>query len=188
LLECLRALLFSRFVINDEAVVVFEFGRHRIGSMDFSLFLDRYAQNKWPSGTALRKQLGSLTIIFHGYDEDERELQCIPEVRSFVKEFRKAWPFWLYFMCPAPEISTLPVLTACLTEITVVQQAGEGVCGVDFDREAVKRLLAEDLPAFKQVADRANLFPALRRQHLHEVYALFGLVPDEAALATAGAV
>jgi len=175
-------------VINDEAVVVFEFGRHRIGSMDFRLFLDRYAQNKWPSGTALRKQLGSLTIIFHGYDEDERELQCIPEVRSFVKEFRKAWPFWLYFMCPAPEISTLPVLTACLTEITVVQQAGEGVCGVDFDREAVKRLLAEDLPAFKQVADRANLFPALRRQHLHEVYALFGLVPDEAALATAGAV
>ena len=184
----MRALLFSQVVINDEEIVVFEFGRHRIGSMDFSLFLDRYAQNKWPSGTALRKQLGSLTIIFHGYDEDERELQCIPEVRSFVKEFRKAWPFWLYFMCPAPEISTLPVLTACLTEITVVQQAGEGVCGVDFDREAVKRLLAEDLPAFKQVADRANLFPALRRQHLHEVYALFGLVPDEAALATAGAV
>ena len=188
MLECLRVLLFSQVVINDEEIVVFEFGRHRIGSMDFSLFLDRYAQNKWPSGTALRKQLGSLTIIFHGYDEDERELQCIPEVRRFVKEFRKVWPFWLYFMCPAPEISTLPVLTACLTEITVIQQAGEGVCGVDFDREAVKQLLAEDLPAFKQVADRANLFPALRRQHLQEVYALFGLMPDEAALGAAGAV
>ena len=180
-------MLFSQAVMNDEEIVVFEFGRHRIGSMDFSLFFNRYAQEKWPTGTALRKQLGSLTIIFHGYDEDERELQCIPEVRRFVKEFRKAWPFWLYFLCPAPEISTLPVLTACLTEITMIQKARAGVCGVDFDLQAVKQLLAEDLPSFKLVADRAKMFLAPRRQHLIEVYALYGLEPDEAALAAAGA-
>jgi hypothetical protein len=175
--------------MSDHEIVFFEFGRHRIDAMDFSLFFHRYVPEKWPTGTALRKQLGSLMITFHGYDADERELQCIPEVRRFVKEFRRIWPFWLYFLCPVQEVSTLPTLVACcVSEINVIQVAGSGICAVDFDPQSVKKLLDEDVPWFKQAADRANLFPALRRRHLTQVYALFGLKPDEAALAAAGAV
>jgi hypothetical protein len=41
----------------------------------------------------------SLLLAFHGFDDDPRELHCIPEVRRFVREFRRIWPYWLYFCC-----------------------------------------------------------------------------------------
>ena len=172
-----------------EQIIVFEFGRHRIQPPDFSLFLARYAPERWPaSPNTLRKQLGSLVLTFHGYDDDARELHCIPEVRRFVQVFHRAWPYWLYFLNAHTGISTLPVLVACrLERLGVVRVEGSAVCRLDGDPAEIRRLLLADLPSFRHVADAAHLFPERRRQHLESVYALFGLVPDNAALTAAGA-
>jgi hypothetical protein len=171
-----------------EELIIFEFGRHRMCPPDFSFFFERYAQEHWRKPpTALRKQLGSLVLAFHGYDQDERELHCIPEVRRFVQAFHAVWPYWLYFLNPHPGISTLPVLVACRVEnLNVVQVEGSSVCRLEGDPEAIRQLLLADLPSFRQVADRAHLFPDRRRPHLAAVYALFGLVPDHVALMAAG--
>ena len=172
---------------ND--IVISEFGRHRLETLDFSVFLQRYGEERWPSGAALRKQMGSLMVTFYGFDDDQRELHCIPEVRRFVQELNKVWPYWLYFLCPAGDVSSLPLLAACCLErISVVQVQGAPLCAVDCDPEEVKKFLTGLLPAFKLVADKAKVFPELRRQHLIENFALFGLVPDEAVFVAAGAV
>ena len=172
-----------------EELIIFEFGRHRMSPPDFNLFFARYAQERWPkSPTALRKQLGSLVLTFHGYDHDERELHCIPEVRRFVRAFHTVWPYWLFFLNPHAGISTLPVLVACrLENLNIVHVEGSAVCQLDGDPAEIRRLMSADLPSFRHVADAARLFPARRRQHLESVYALFGLVPDSSALMAAGA-
>jgi len=172
-----------------EEIIVFEFGRHRIQPPDFSLFLARYAPERWPaSPNTLRKQLGSLVLTFHGFDDDAQELHCIPEVRRFVQVFHRAWPYWLYFLNPHTGISTLPVLMACrLENLNIVHVEGSAVCRLDGDPSEIRCLLSAGLPAFRHVADAARLFPARRRQHLESVYALFGLVPDSSALMAAGA-
>jgi hypothetical protein len=131
-------------------------------------------------------------LAFHGFDDDPRELHCIPEVRRFVREFRRILPYWLYFCCPAKglveNVSSLPLLaTCCLERLGVVQVEGASLCGVDCDPEAVRRFLASLLPAFKLVADRARVFPDVRRQHLIEHYTAFNLTPDDAVFAAAGA-
>jgi len=174
-------------VQND--IVISEFGRHRLDTLDFSAFLQRYGVEQWPSGAALRKQMGSLMITFYGYDDDRRELHCIPEVRRFVKEFHRIWPYWLYFLCPAGDASSLTMLAACcLDKISVVQVEGAPLCAVDCEPDDMKAFLAGLLPAFKLVCDKANVFPEIRQQHLIENYALFGLKPDDAVLKMAGAI
>ena len=172
-----------------DEIIVFEFGRHRIDPPDLRLFLARYAPERWPASSAtLRKQLDSLFLTFHGYDDDARELHCVPEVRHFVQAFHRAWPYWLYFLNAHAGISILPVLIACrLENLNIVQVEGSAVCRLDGDPSEIRRLLSADLPAFRHVADAARLFPARRRQHLESVYALFGLVPDSSALMAAGA-
>jgi len=175
-------------VIQND-IVISEFGKHRLDTLDFSVFIQRYGMERWPSGAALRKQMGSLMIAFHGYDDDQRELHCIPEVRRFVQEFHRIWPYWLYFLCPAGDVSSLPLLAACcLQKISVVQVEGAPLCAVDCEPDDMKAFLAGLLPAFKLVADQAKVFPVLRRQHLIENYALFGLKPDETTFIAAGAV
>ena len=188
-LESLHFLVSADFMLCDPEIVMFEFGRHRLAKLDFGLFFQRYTPEKWPAGAALRKQMGTLLVIFHGFDDDARELHCIPEVRRFVQEFRRIWPYWLFFMCPMNEVSTLPLFTACcLEKLNVIQVRGSAVCGIDCDPDDIRRFLAGLLPGFKLVADRAGLFPKFRREHLIEAYAAFGLVPDEIAMAAAGAV
>jgi hypothetical protein len=166
-----------------EQLVMFEFGRHRIKALDFAPFLERYAQDKLPENPRrLRAMMGSLMPCIHGYDNDPRELHCIPEVRRFVREFHTVWPHWLFFFCALPGASTIEVFTACcLDRFNVIQRNGAGVTFLDSDPAELTRFLMSDLPAYRTMCDRAEVFPELRRARLAEVFALFHLPVPTAA-------
>jgi hypothetical protein len=40
---------------------------------------------------------GTVTLVFHGYDDDPRELEAIPEVQAWFANLFKAWPYWSFF-------------------------------------------------------------------------------------------
>ena len=40
---------------------------------------------------------GQMTLVVDGYNDDLRELVDIAEVRSFLREFDAAWPYWAFF-------------------------------------------------------------------------------------------
>jgi hypothetical protein len=166
-----------------EPLVLFEFGRHRIEALDFGPFLARYAPGKLPDNPRrLRAMMGSLMPCVHGYDQDRRELHCIPEVRRFVREFHTIWPHWLFFFCALPGASTLEVFSACcLDHFNVIQRDGAAITLLDPDPAELTQFLMGDLPAFRAMCDRAEVFPELRRARLAEVFGLFGLRVPRAA-------
>jgi hypothetical protein len=56
---------------------------------------------------------GRLDLGFHGYDDDPRELYEIDEVRRFVAELDRKFPFWLYFLNLYNWTLTLILLSLC---------------------------------------------------------------------------
>ena len=164
-----------------DQIVFLEFGRRRVDRLDFSPCLSRYAPDKLPANPRrLRAMMGSLVCCVDGYDDDPRELHCIGEVRRFVREFHRAWPHWLFFLCAQPGMSTIEVFTACcLQRLSVTQRDGAGVTLLESDPAEVASFFANDLQAFQEMCDRAEVFPELRLQRLRQVFALFNLVPPE---------
>lgn len=60
-------------------------------------------------------------IVFHGYDEDSRELFEIPEVRNYVHRLDNDFPFWLYFL--SKEYSGLQAILLCFLPPYLTEEA-----------------------------------------------------------------
>ena len=56
---------------------------------------------------------GAVTLVFHGYDDDPREIEAIPEVREWFSKLFAAWPYWSFFASRIDQIVPL-VLTLLL--------------------------------------------------------------------------
>lgn len=83
---------------------------------------------------------GAVTLVFHGYDDDPRELECIPEVREWFARLFEAWPYWSFFASRIDQ--TVPLVLSLLLSGEAV--AGEpGMVGWCFDLNELKPLLLE---------------------------------------------
>ena len=47
-----------------------------------------------------------------GYDADPRELVDVPEVRAFLTEFTRRWPYWAYYFNQVD--GSIQMLAGCL--------------------------------------------------------------------------
>ncbi len=66
---------------------------------------------------------GTVTLVFHGYDDDPRELEAIPEVREWFANLFKAWPYWPFFASRIDQ--TVPLgLALLLSGATVAGEPG----------------------------------------------------------------
>ena len=83
---------------------------------------------------------GAVTLVFHGYDDDPRELEAIPEVRQWFAQLNEAWPFWSFFANRVDQ--TVPLVLTLL--LSGENMAGEpGMVGWCFDADKLKPLLLE---------------------------------------------
>ena len=81
---------------------------------------------------------GAVTLVFHGYDADPREVEAIPEVRKWFAKLSAAWPYWSFFANRVDQTVPL-VLTLLLPGESV---AGEpGMAGWSFDVDKLEPLL-----------------------------------------------
>jgi hypothetical protein len=53
--------------------------------------------------------VGGVSLVFDGYDEDQRELYEIAQVRDYARSLARRWPYWTVF---AERSSTFPLLTS----------------------------------------------------------------------------
>jgi hypothetical protein len=81
---------------------------------------------------------GAVTLVFHGYDDDPRELEAIPEVRQWFAHLYEAWPYWSFFANRVDQTVPL-VLTLLLPGENVASEPG--MVGWSFDADKLKPLL-----------------------------------------------
>ena len=97
---------------------------------------------------------GAVTLVFHGYDDDPRELETIPEVRAWFARLFEAWPYWPFFASRIDQ--TVPLVLSLLLSGEAV--AGEpGMVGWSFDLDELKPLLLEMFDHQNELIERLEI-------------------------------
>ena len=118
--------------MTNADLVFYRFSRSKLERGDFGHFMSLYAPDKLPTGRRLRQMMDSMAFCIDGYDQDEREIHTIPEVRRFYSAFHAAWPYWLYF-CNL-EVGTLKtIVLCCLPSLSALKVDGQAQVSVTFD-------------------------------------------------------
>jgi len=89
--------------------------RREIESGDVRSVVDRLL-TQFRDPQAIWRYRGQLTLVIDGYNQDPRELVDIREVRSFLQEFDRHWPYRAFFFNQvddslAPHSTQLPFWT-----------------------------------------------------------------------------
>ena len=97
---------------------------------------------------------GALTLAFTGYDTDPRELESIPEIRTWFAKLNAEWHYWFFFACRIDQ--TIPLVLSLLLPGKVV--AGEpGTVMWNFDVLELKPLLLRMLAHQIEFVERLEI-------------------------------
>ncbi len=108
---------------------------------------------------------GSVTLVFHGYDNDLRELESIPEVRAWFARLFEAWPYWSFFASRIDQ--TVPLALSLLLSGEAV--AGEpGMVGWSFDLEELKPLLLEMFDHQNELIEKLEIGEEVNERVSHD--------------------
>ncbi len=108
---------------------------------------------------------GAVTLVFHGYDDDPRELEAIPEVREWFAKLFAAWPYWSYFASRVDQTVPL-VLTLLLPGENVVGEPG--MVGWSFDPEELGPLLLEMFGHQNELIERLDIGEDVNERASHD--------------------
>jgi hypothetical protein len=64
---------------------------------------------------SIRRFCNKIDLSISGYDDDPRELWEIPEVKSYIKQLDKAFPYWFYFI--TKHSGALKMIFGCCNDI-----------------------------------------------------------------------
>ena len=154
--------------------VFYQFSRSKVERGDFSHFLGLYSPDKLPSGRRLRQMMNSFVFCIEGWDNDEREIHSIPEIRRFYAAFHEAWPYWLYF-CNL-DTDTLRTMTmCCMNSLTAIKVDGSPQVQVEYEPMELLQFLARDLNHMNAMCDRGEMFEQLIYDRSKALFEYFGL-------------
>lgn len=99
--------------------VLFELSREDIEKNDKTDFLNFWNIHRIVKSGQLPRMFDSTMFCVGGYDEDPRPLFLIPEVRTYLKELAKEWPYFFYAAKVENEflIRTLQCIAPCQSSI-----------------------------------------------------------------------
>ncbi len=72
---------------------------------------------------------GQMSLTVDGYNHDPRELVEIPEVRSLLRAFERAWPYWAFFFNHVDD--SIKILGSCVCGSSY---PGRGAVEIDADQ------------------------------------------------------
>lgn len=125
--------------------VVLMISRREAETGDVTTVVDRLlAQFNRPE--VIWKYRSQMTLVVDGYNEDPRELVDIAEVRAFLRELDRHWPYWAFFFNQVDDS---------------IKLLGSSLCGsfypgggaVEIDGEKLGKFLMRGLAAMNSVFD-----------------------------------
>jgi hypothetical protein len=160
--------------VTETDLIVYEFSRFKVERGDFSHFLSQFALEKLPTGRRLRMMMNSILFCIQGYEQDEREIHCIPEIRSFYRTFHEQWPYWLYF-CNLDDDNLKIMTLCCLDSFIAVKRDGNTMTQAEFDGQELLAFLSRDFAPTNLVCERAEMFEDRIEQRTKAILEYFRL-------------
>jgi hypothetical protein len=163
--------------MNTDLIVYYRFSRDNVVRSDLSRFLSLYAPDRLPAGRRLRAMMNSMVFCIEGYDDDPREIHCIPEVRRFYSAFHEAWPWWLYFCNLDNDVLKITV-ACCMHTLGTMKQDGQPDISVAFNPIELLGFLKKDFGPLNDMCERAQIFERLVCERTRRLFEYFGLPFD----------
>jgi hypothetical protein len=144
---------------------------------DPSSFMEAFSWRRLQDPELLRRLHGRVRFRFEGYMGDPRGFEQIPELRTFLRDWHRAWPAWFFFADLAEETPRRMAL-ACLPELQVVARAGAPTAQVSFRSRDLMELMSPELLFLQVLSFRAGLSLAQAAARARAVWTYVGLPPD----------
>ena len=137
-------------------IIFYQFSRLKVERSDFSHFLSLYAPDKLPASGRLREMMDRMIFGIEGYDDDQREVHSIPEIRRFYTAFHDAWPYWLYFCNLDTEVLKMMVV-CCLPSIAALKVDGQPTVAVECKPLELLGFVSNDFGPMNVMCERAEM-------------------------------
>lgn len=104
-----------------------------------------------------RKYFNKLYLTIDGYDNENREIYEIEEVRRYIQFLDKSFPYWFYYF-----ISDIPkthaphkLLASCICEIDSVENKGK-IKQVGFNLKSLQEFISAHFHYMNQIMEKEN--------------------------------
>jgi hypothetical protein len=115
---------------NKFDTVIFPIERAEIENQDISRTLG-FLSGLLFSREIVLNSCQKIDLTFSGYDNDNREVYEIQEVKSFVKKLNNHFPYWHFFL--NPKLSFIKVLPLCLYRYVIIDKNRKKISAEDFE-------------------------------------------------------
>ncbi len=155
-------------------IIFYQFSRPKVERCDFSDFLGLYAPDQLPTGTRLREKMDRMIFVIDGYNDDDREVHTIPEIRGFYTAFHLAWPYWLYY-CNLDTEALKMIVMCCLPSIAAMKMDGKPNVAVKYDPLELLRFVSQDFGPMNVMCEQAEMSERMIYDRSKAVFEYFGM-------------
>lgn len=157
---------------NYEMIVV-SISRTEIDSFDHITILNTLHSCKENA----KKFESRLNFLITGYDNDERELHEIEEVRIYFDFLDRCFPYWFYFLIKTlpPEYSPINMLVALLVPINIICK-DSGMQKIDIDMSKFREFMNIHFHFLNELTDELKLSESENIRISNEVAANISLI------------
>ncbi len=101
--------------------ILYAIHRDSVLACNVSKFLATFDITRIAAAGKLRELRGILHLAISGWDDDPRSLHEVPEVRTFVQELDRKFPFLAY--AATTQTETLRIMSLCLVPMSMTQRS-----------------------------------------------------------------
>ncbi len=141
--------------------ILYWFHQDRVFARDVSTFLETFDVSRIQAAGKLKELRGIVHLVFRGWDEDPRALHEIPEVRAFVEELDRQFPYLAYITTTQTEV--LRIMALCLVPNSVTARLGENPgqfvrFAASYNVQAYHQVLTRWFQSVDEIAGRGRCF------------------------------
>ncbi len=111
--------------VKNMTMFVYSVSKREVINNDF----ERIRKNLEILTKAGKDAKGKLFLTFGGYEDDEREIYMIPEIRNFVKNIWEEYKYLFYFLTPFD--NNKAIIFACINDVKTCQNINTGIMSLE---------------------------------------------------------
>ncbi len=154
----------------DGKPILYFFHEDRLLAQDVSPFLETFDVSRIQAAGKLKELRGIVHLAFRGWDDDPRALHEIPEVRAFVQELDRQFPYLAYVSATQTEVLRIMALCLVPNSVTVRPDDRPDKFAASYNVQAYHEVLTRWFKSFDELAGRARCFTL--REHAEKTIEL----------------